>query len=73
MGIDRNEVLHVAQSLYHDHVPAQTLGLRTVWVDRRAGKAGTGATRPPGVEVHPELVVSDLASLAAAHQAARAR
>ncbi len=37
-------ILHVAQSLFHDHVPAKQLGLTTVWVDRRHGRDGFGAT-----------------------------
>lgn len=65
MGIERNEILHVAQSLYHDHIPAQALGLTTVWVDRRHGLAGWGATAAPGVGVKPDLVVRSLADLAA--------
>jgi 2-haloacid dehalogenase len=56
------QVLHVAQSLYHDHVPAKRLGLRTVWVNRRRGKAGPGATPP--TEATPDLETPDLASLA---------
>jgi 2-haloacid dehalogenase len=52
----------VAQSLYHDHVPAQALGIRTVWVDRRRGAAGSGAT--PSASVRPDLVVPDVATLA---------
>ena len=64
MGIERQEILHVAQSLFHDHVPAQALGLKTVWVDRRRGRAGWGAPPPPPVEVKPDLVVPDLAGLA---------
>ncbi|MDA0329529.1 MAG: haloacid dehalogenase type II [Gemmatimonadetes bacterium] len=55
-------VLHVAQSLYHDIAPAKQLGLTCVWVNRRAGRAGGGAT-PPAV-VTPDLEVPDLASLA---------
>ena len=47
-GIGQDRVLHVAQSLYHDHVPAQRLGLRTVWIDRRHGRPGSGATPPSG-------------------------
>ena len=39
-------ILHVAQSLFHDHVPAKALGLTTAWIDRRAGRKG-GATVPP--------------------------
>lgn len=64
MGIGRGEVVHVAQSLYHDHVPAKRLGLKTVWVDRRAGRQGSGAT-PPAPEVQPDLTVGNLAELAA--------
>lgn len=63
VGVERERVLHVAQSLFHDHVPAKSLGMRTVWVDRRSGRSG-GATRDPGVEVRPDLVVRSLAELA---------
>jgi 2-haloacid dehalogenase len=38
--------LHVAQSLYHDHVPAKSIGLRTVWVDRRSRLPRTGISPP---------------------------
>ncbi|MBI3872128.1 MAG: haloacid dehalogenase type II [candidate division Zixibacteria bacterium] len=62
-GIRRHEILHVAQSLYHDHVPAKALGMRTAWVDRRKGLAGGGATRPPDVTVLPDYTVSSLAEL----------
>ena len=34
-GVGLEEVLHVAQSLYHDHVPAQSFGLATAWIDRQ--------------------------------------
>ncbi len=63
-GAAPNEVLHVAQSLYHDHVPAKKLGLATVWV-RRVSVAGKfGATRDPGEIVQPDLIVSSLGELA---------
>jgi 2-haloalkanoic acid dehalogenase type II len=45
-GMGRERVLHVAQSLFHDHEPAKRLGLTTVWIDRRHGRSGTGATPP---------------------------
>ncbi|MEJ2722103.1 MAG: haloacid dehalogenase type II, partial [bacterium] len=44
IGVPREQVLHVAQSVYHDIIPARALGLHTVWVNRRAGKPGSGAT-----------------------------
>ena len=47
MGIAKDRLLHVAQSLFHDHVPAKNAGLTTVWIDRRAGLAGAGATPLP--------------------------
>lgn len=64
MGIAREEVVHVAQSLYHDHAPAQALGLRTVWVDRRRGRASQGATPPAPHGVKPTWTVESLAGLA---------
>ncbi|MFQ5806363.1 MAG: haloacid dehalogenase type II [Phycisphaerae bacterium] len=69
LGVERDGILHVAQSLFHDHEPAKALGLRTVWINRRAGRAGWGATRPPRGEVRPDLVVSDMAALVAVHRA----
>ena len=64
MGLPRDRILHVAQSLFHDHVPAKRLGLSTVWIDRRQGRPGSGAT-PPAV-VTPDATYPDMASFAAA-------
>lgn len=61
MGRGPDGVLHVAQSLYHDIGPANELGLRSVWVNRRAGRAGSGATAPSTAQ--PDLEVDDLATL----------
>jgi 2-haloacid dehalogenase len=47
IGVARTELLHVAQSLYHDHEPAQAAGLPTVWIDRRHAMDGFGATPAP--------------------------
>jgi 2-haloacid dehalogenase len=52
LGVPRTRILHVAQSLFHDHVPAKGLGMQTVWIDRRAGKPG-GAT-PAAEAVEPD-------------------
>jgi 2-haloacid dehalogenase len=65
------DVLHVAQSLYHDHGPANRVGLRSAWIDRRADSGGWGATPPPGPEVHYDFRFTSLAALAAAHRAER--
>lgn len=61
VGVPKQQVLHVAQSLYHDIAPAKILGLSTVWVNRRAGKPGTGAT--PLASAQPDLEVTSLAAL----------
>jgi 2-haloacid dehalogenase len=69
LGIARDRVLHVAQSLFHDHVPAKQLGLRTMWVNRRASRPGTsGATPLPPVPVTPDGEVPTLAALANLHR-----
>jgi 2-haloacid dehalogenase len=62
-GVGRERILHVAQSLFHDHVPAKELGLATAWIDRRHDRQGSGATPP--AQATPDLVVPDMASLAA--------
>jgi 2-haloacid dehalogenase len=62
IDVPRDRILHVAQSLYHDHVPAKRLGLSTVWVDRRHGLTGSGATPP--ATARPDLTVPDMATLA---------
>jgi 2-haloacid dehalogenase len=62
IGLPPARILHVAQSLFHDHVTAKRLGLRTVWVDRRAGRAGGGATPP--AQATPDLTVPDMQTLA---------
>jgi 2-haloacid dehalogenase len=64
LGLPRERIVHVAQSLFHDHVPAKRLGLRTVWIDRRHGRAGAGAT-PPATAV-PDATFPDMASFAVA-------
>jgi 2-haloacid dehalogenase len=51
LGIERSELLHVAQSLFHDHVPAAELGLPSVWIDRRHDREGAGATPPTAIDV----------------------
>ena len=61
LGLPRERLLHVAQSLYHDVAPARELGITCVWVNRRAGMQGPGATIHSGAI--PDLEVPDLAAL----------
>lgn len=67
-GIDKSEILHVAQSLFHDHVPANRIGLASAWIDRRSG-AGGGATPEPESGVRYDFRFETLAALAEAHRA----
>jgi 2-haloacid dehalogenase len=62
IDVPRERTLHVAQSLYHDHVPARTFGLATAWIDRRHDRTGFGAT--PAASATPDVVARDMASFA---------
>jgi 2-haloacid dehalogenase len=66
--VERDRILHVAQSLYHDHVPAGQLGLESVWIDRRSGRAGAGATPPASAA--PAATFPSMAAFADAATAA---
>jgi 2-haloalkanoic acid dehalogenase type II len=68
-GISRTEVLHVAESLFHDHGPANGTGLTSCWIYRRHGDEGFGATRPPPTMPKVEFRFDSMAALAAAHAA----
>jgi 2-haloacid dehalogenase len=70
LGIGAGRLLHVAQSLFHDHVPAQQAGLPTVWINRRKGRPGLGATPAPPAPVVPDWEFPSLAALAGAVAAA---
>ena len=58
-----HRVLHVGQSIYHDVIPAQALGLATVWVNRPSARPGIGAVKP--AEAKPDIIVTSLEELAA--------
>lgn len=62
-GAHPDQLIHVAQSLYHDHAPARSLGLRTVWINRPSARPNIGIAKP--AHVMPDLELPDLASLAA--------
>ncbi len=62
IGLPRERVLHAAQSRFHDVAPAHALGIATVWVNRRSGCGGEGATPVSGAM--PDLEVPDLNTLA---------
>ena len=62
IDVPKERILHVAQSLFHDHVPAKGLGMTTVWIDRRQGREGSGATPP--ARAQPDLTSGDMRTFA---------
>lgn len=68
-GVAKETILHTAQSLFHDHAPAQAAGLRTAWIDRRADQSGWGATAAPPEGARWDFRFPSLAAMAAAHRA----
>jgi 2-haloacid dehalogenase len=67
-GYAERDILHIAQSLFHDHAPANAVGLRSAWIDRRRGTAGPGATPPPPEGVRYDFRFSRMAELVEAHR-----
>ncbi len=65
-GVAKAQVLHVAQSLFHDHVPANAMGLASAWIDRRPD-GGWGATAPVAADVRYDFRFPSLAALATAY------
>ena len=69
LGVTKPQILHTAQSLFHDHAPANAAGLASAWIDRRHEAAGWGATSPPPADVHYDFRFTSLAEMDAAHRA----
>ncbi len=64
LALPPDQLLHAGQSIYHDVVPARSLGIATVWVNRKSARPGIGAVR--AAVGHADMEVPDLAALAAA-------
>jgi 2-haloacid dehalogenase len=64
LGIPSGKLLHVAQSLFHDHVPAKKAGLPTAWINRRHDQPGWGATPAPTAAVTPDREFPSMAAFA---------
>ncbi|MEQ1612953.1 MAG: haloacid dehalogenase type II [Hyphomicrobiaceae bacterium] len=69
IGVKKAEVLHTAESMFHDHGPANRVGLKSAWIYRRHGDQGYGATMNPGAMPHYDFVFNSMAEMVAAHQA----
>jgi len=72
-GIEAHEVLHVAESLFHDHAPANRHGLSSCWIHRRHDKQGFGATMPPATTPTYGFRFPSLAAMVEAHKAEQTR
>jgi 2-haloacid dehalogenase len=66
-GIGREQILHTAESLFHDHVPARRFELASCWISRRHGQGATASGRP-GIDVLPDFRFESLAAMADAHR-----
>jgi 2-haloacid dehalogenase len=64
LGVRRDELLHVAQSLFHDHVPAKREGLPSVWINRRHDRPGWGATPEPSADFSYNLEFASMGDFA---------
>jgi putative hydrolase of the HAD superfamily len=70
-GYSFDDILHVAQSQYHDIAVAKRLGYHTCWIERRKGKPGAGGTPVTAEVVIPEYHFSSLVELADAVDAGK--
>lgn len=70
LGIAKHEILHTAESMFHDHGPANRHGLTSCWIYRRFDQEGFGATMNPGEMPKYEFRFNSMADLAKAHQEA---
>ena len=68
LGVAKREILHTAESLFHDHEPAAQAGLATAWIHRRHAQGGFGATLRPATEPKVDFRFTSLAELVKAHQ-----
>jgi len=68
LGHGKGEILHTAQSLFHDHGPAKRCGLATAWIDRRQDQPGWGATMAPTEKVTWDFRFATLEAMARSHR-----
>lgn len=68
LGIEAGDILHTAESLFHDHAPANRHGLASCWIHRRSERGGFGATMTPATMPHHDFRFTSLAELVRAHQ-----
>ncbi len=69
-GIRKEKILHTAESLFHDHKPANAFGIASCWIYRRHARPGFGATIDPGERPAVDFRFNSLAELVKAHEEA---
>ena len=69
LGIEAKDILHTAESMFHDHAPANKMGLRSAWIYRRHAQEGFGATMNPGAMPKYDFRFNSMGELAKAHKA----
>lgn len=69
-GIERGQILHTAESMFHDHVPGKRHDLASCWIYRRHDQKGFGATMNPGDLPRVDFRFNSMADLVKAHQEA---
>lgn len=68
LGIEKSDILHTAESMFHDHVPANRYGLANCWIYRRHDKQGFGATMNPGDLPTCNFQFNSMIEMAEAHR-----
>jgi 2-haloacid dehalogenase len=68
LGVNKQKILHTAESLFHDHKPANDIGLTSCWIFRRHGQEGFGATMNPGQMPKIDFTFHSMGELAKAHR-----
>ena len=67
-GVQKHEILHTAESMFHDHAPANKHGLANCWIYRRHDQRGFGATMNPGDMPKVDFQLNSMVDLAKAHR-----
>jgi len=68
LGVGKDKILHTAESMFHDHKPANDCGLKSCWIYRRHAQQGFGATMNPGQMPHVDFRFNSMQKLADAHR-----
>lgn len=68
LSVEKVDILHTAESLFHDHGPANQMGLVSCWIHRRHALGGFGATMEPGAMPKIDFKFTSLGELAEAHR-----